>query len=360
MPFSPNTKARMFVKSARICCLCYKPCGTNIEAAHIIAEADGGPNTDENGIPLCFDCHQEIGSYDPKHPKGNKFTEIELKARRDKVYDLVENGVLQAQIVTTKLHNNIDSTHDRNSNIVIEIYRPTKEVKIIIELAQKSSSKPENIPLKLQLLNDREQAYVIDTLTEEFDNIESLNSLFAIISNENFKEKALIILEQILRKVTILMDINLKKDFMCNVPIEILKITDEGLRIAFFTELIGILELNQFQEVNKITGCLTKIQEAIPHDLIDRYLRAIIKMTNSGAWDAGPIAKKVLLSLDKDLARRALSQIEKEILIYDYEKDYYPKLIEKHKKNWPQEKKDLFQDYLTMEKNEFNLKYLRY
>ncbi|MCK0144320.1 HNH endonuclease [Arenibacter sp. F26102] len=358
MPFNANTKARMFIKSARICCLCYKPCGTNIEAAHIIAEADGGSNTDDNGIPLCFDCHQEIGGYDDRHPKGNKFTNIELKTRRDKVYELVENGVLQAQLVTSQLSRNLNTEHLNNSNIEINIYKPTKEVKVIIELAQNYSSKPENIPLKLQLLNDREQAFVIDTLTEEFDNIESLNSLFAIITNENFREKSLVILEQILRKITILMDIDLKKDFMCNVPIDILKTTDEGLRIAFFTELIGILEQNQFVEVNKITACLIKIQETIPEALIDRYLNALIKMTDSGAWVAEPIAKRTLLSLDKELAKRALSQIEKELLIYDLSKDYYPKLIKQHSKNWPDEKKELFNNYLKMDKKEFNYKYM--
>lgn len=54
MPFSAETKSRMFIKSARICCLCLKQCGTNIEAAHIQAEADKGSNDEDNGIPLHF------------------------------------------------------------------------------------------------------------------------------------------------------------------------------------------------------------------------------------------------------------------------------------------------------------------
>ncbi|HNP69285.1 MAG TPA: HNH endonuclease [Aequorivita sp.] len=357
MPFNPTTKARMFVKSARICCLCYKQCGTNIEAAHIIAEADGGSNIDDNGIPLCFDCHQEIGGYDIRHPKGNKFTEIELKARRDKVYELVENGVLQAQIVSNQLHKNLDSEHQSTSNIKINIYKPTKEVKIIIELAQNQLTKPENIPLKLQLLNDREQAYVIDTLTEEFHNSESLNSLFAIINYEGFKEKSLIILEQILRKVTILLDIDLKKDFMCNVPIDILKITDEGLRIAFFTELIGILEQNQFHEVNKLTGCLVKIQETIPEDLVDRYFIALINMTDSGAWHAEPIAKRTLLSLPEKFARRVLVNINESLLIWKTKNEYITKLLEQYRNFWPHEKEELFKDYLNMKKFDFDHKY---
>jgi hypothetical protein len=72
-----------------MCCLCLKQCGINIEAAHIIDEAAGGSNDEDNGIPLCFDCHQEIGSYNVKHPRGNKIRPDELRARRDRVYSLV-------------------------------------------------------------------------------------------------------------------------------------------------------------------------------------------------------------------------------------------------------------------------------
>ncbi len=97
MPFSTDTKSRMFARCMRHCCLCRKQCGTNIEAAHIIDEAAGGSNDEQNGIPLCFDCHQEIGAYRDSHPKGNKFTPSELRSRRDKVYELVQAGQIRAE-----------------------------------------------------------------------------------------------------------------------------------------------------------------------------------------------------------------------------------------------------------------------
>ena len=81
----------------RHCCLCRKQCDTNIEAAHIIDEAAGGSNEEENGIPVCFDCHQEIGAYKDSHPKGNKFRSEELRCRRDKVYTMVESGQMHAE-----------------------------------------------------------------------------------------------------------------------------------------------------------------------------------------------------------------------------------------------------------------------
>ena len=92
MPFDLAAKTSMFIRCDRICCLCKKRCGLNMEAAHIIDEAAGGSNDEDNGIPLCFDCHQEIGSYNDKHPKGNKIRPDELRARRDRFYELVEKG----------------------------------------------------------------------------------------------------------------------------------------------------------------------------------------------------------------------------------------------------------------------------
>ena len=34
-------------------------------------------------LPVCFDCHAEIHSYNDRHPKGRKFTADELKGHKD-------------------------------------------------------------------------------------------------------------------------------------------------------------------------------------------------------------------------------------------------------------------------------------
>lgn len=92
MPFNQDVKSSMFLRCNRRCCLCHKICGTNIEAAHIVDEAAGGSNDEDNGIALCLDCHQEVGAYNDKHPRGNKFRPAELRARRDQVYKWVAEG----------------------------------------------------------------------------------------------------------------------------------------------------------------------------------------------------------------------------------------------------------------------------
>lgn len=108
MPFDVAVKTSMFIRCNRWCCLCLKQCGINIEAAHIDDEAAGGSNDEDNGIPLCFDCHQEIGSYNVKHPRGNKIRPEELRARRDRVYALVHDGKLD-----TLLPANLSRLFDR-------------------------------------------------------------------------------------------------------------------------------------------------------------------------------------------------------------------------------------------------------
>jgi hypothetical protein len=74
----------MLLWSDRHCCLCGKVCGTDIEIAHI---DENGPGEIDNAIPLCYDCHAEIGRYNKKHPRGNKYKPDELKARREQIYE---------------------------------------------------------------------------------------------------------------------------------------------------------------------------------------------------------------------------------------------------------------------------------
>ncbi len=57
-----------------------------MELHHIAQIADGGADTFENAVPLCFDCHAEVKSFNPHHPKGSKITENELRKHRDSWY----------------------------------------------------------------------------------------------------------------------------------------------------------------------------------------------------------------------------------------------------------------------------------
>lgn len=86
MSFPKSVSEEVLLRCRRHCCLCDKYAGTKIELHHIRQVADGGDDTVDNCIPLCLDCHAEVNSYNLHHPKGKKFTEVELKGHRDWCY----------------------------------------------------------------------------------------------------------------------------------------------------------------------------------------------------------------------------------------------------------------------------------
>ena len=92
MPFSEKIKADAMIACGRHCCICHKFCGNKMEVHHIIPQKDGGEDTFENAIPLCFNCHAEVGSYNTNHPKGVKFSKSELIRHRDNWYNCIKQG----------------------------------------------------------------------------------------------------------------------------------------------------------------------------------------------------------------------------------------------------------------------------
>lgn len=83
--FKQEDKMKAVLWCARHCCLCGKSTGVKIELAHIDEKISD--NSLENGIPLCFDCHAEIGHYNDRHPRGVKYSPNELKKFRNQIYD---------------------------------------------------------------------------------------------------------------------------------------------------------------------------------------------------------------------------------------------------------------------------------
>lgn len=92
MGFPESVEVAALAACERCCCICHKFCGTKIELHHIKQKADGGEDTFENCIPLCFDCHADMGKADPRHPKGKHYSAKELIQHRDNWYEKVRNS----------------------------------------------------------------------------------------------------------------------------------------------------------------------------------------------------------------------------------------------------------------------------
>lgn len=96
MSFPNKVREKVLVASGRHCALCHKFCGLKIELHHIIQKGEGGEDSFDNCIPLCFNCHADMRSYDHKHPKGTKYTQGELVAHRDKWYEKIKTSEVGA------------------------------------------------------------------------------------------------------------------------------------------------------------------------------------------------------------------------------------------------------------------------
>lgn len=98
MGFSHTVQDEALVASGRCCCICHKFCGTKINLHHIVQIADGGDDSFENCIPLCLDCHEDMGKADPRHSTGKHYSSSELRIHRDNWFACVKNGLVNSHL----------------------------------------------------------------------------------------------------------------------------------------------------------------------------------------------------------------------------------------------------------------------
>lgn len=133
MGFSSQVKEKSYIASARRCCICKKFKGRNIEVHHIVQKADGGQDTFENAIPLCFGCHAEAGHYNHRHPKGARYSPQELRAHRDAWYKVVADGEIHLETIQATHHYYLTNSFDIVSEIISGDFNdfPIDNVKLV-------------------------------------------------------------------------------------------------------------------------------------------------------------------------------------------------------------------------------------
>lgn len=83
MAFPREQVAELLAQCHRRCCICHRFCGVKMETDHIEPREQGGTDAIVNAIPVCFECHAEIHSYNDKHPRGRKFLPQELRRHKE-------------------------------------------------------------------------------------------------------------------------------------------------------------------------------------------------------------------------------------------------------------------------------------
>ena len=311
MSFSANTKARMFIKSARLCCLCLKQCGTNIEAAHIEDKNKGGSNDESNGIPVCLDCHQEIGGYDSKHPKGNKFSHVELRARRDHIYKLVDSGVIFSQKVASQARaRGAGSKTALPADITPP--PPTFEATRLLAMMLDDKSQHNKFAGKIKLLSSDDRAYVLDELAKASPtNSRAVQILIEIATSTLVTaEESKVVIERTVRHVTLYGTTESKAAMLRDLPPQFLLDASEELREALFDEAIDTIKNDQFNEVNELVPSLESHLAAVPPSLHSDFILAIFDQSRSRSHEGAPAAKRMLKVLPNDLAMSSIQTID--------------------------------------------------
>jgi hypothetical protein len=103
MGFPESIKEEVLVACGRHCALCHRFCGLKLELHHIKHQSEGRENTFDNCIPLCFDCHADMRSYDHLHPKGTKYSPSELKRHRDLWFEKVRGSHVASPSASLKV-----------------------------------------------------------------------------------------------------------------------------------------------------------------------------------------------------------------------------------------------------------------
>jgi HNH endonuclease len=147
MGFSKKVKEDILVASARHCCVCHRYKGIKIEIHHILPKEQGGKDTFENAISLCYDCHSDAGHYFSKHPKGTKFSPSELKKHKESWFEIVKN-------------NNISQ---KTKSLIHSRFIITKDFSLIKEIINRDLS---NFPIKDTLLIENESLDFIKQITK--------------------------------------------------------------------------------------------------------------------------------------------------------------------------------------------------
>lgn len=92
MGFNRTEASKLLVLCHRRCCVCHRYCGIKIELHHIQPTEDGGDDSIENAIPLCFECHAEVQLYNDSHPRGRKFRPDELRDHKEQWLQICKNS----------------------------------------------------------------------------------------------------------------------------------------------------------------------------------------------------------------------------------------------------------------------------
>jgi len=206
---------------------------------------------------------------------------------------------------------------------------------------------------KLSLLNAQDRAYVLDALLRRASSdARPIIVLGDMLQSRAFPPaQAVLIAEQLVRAVTLYGDVTLKAELLRTVPEAVLAGVYHGLRIAFFEDLIGIVNRDQFAEVNKIVPPLVQQVDAIPEELYKEYVFALLEQARSDSYNGAPAARRALSALPESVAEAGIRAMNVEFLDWNSRHDAVKEFVRRYR--------NLLRDLVKLTHRDFIKKHIR-
>jgi len=119
-----------------------------------------------------------------------------------------------------------------------------------------------------------------------------------------------LVIERVVRSVTLFGNTEVKSTLLREVPEEVLATVEKPIRMALFEDLISIVKRDQYGEVNELVPVLVQHHKSVPRRLYKDYVKALLDHTSSDAWHGAPAARRGLMTLPGEMAREGLSAID--------------------------------------------------
>ncbi len=319
----------------------------------------GGCNDESNGIPVCFDCHQEIGAYDPSHPKGNKFSPAELIARRNRIYELVETGAIFSQLVAVAAH-----AKGAGSKTAIPAHvtpaPASGEAKQLLAMMLDENASSTKFAGKIKMLSSDDRAHVLDDLAKAApDNARAVEVLMQIATSPLVTpNESKVVIERTIRHVTMCGTTESKAAMLKRLPPDFLLDASEELREALFEEAIDTIKSDQFNEVNELVPALESHVLAVPSPLHLEFVLAILDQSRSESYEGAPAAKRILKSLPHELARTAIQTFDGAKLTSVASRHDMKAFVTAYKNLATADQVSMLDDFLQMSETAFCEKYV--
>ncbi len=150
MPFSESVKLQVKKKAHFQCCLCHT---LGVEIHHIVAQAEGGEDTEDNAAPLCPSCHEAYGA----NPQKRKF----VRETRDFWYEICAQRYAGDKELLDRISARVESMASKQ-----DLEEAVNRLLGFNQVAAHALSEDDEEPLER-----RSELEILETLEELFDKI---------------------------------------------------------------------------------------------------------------------------------------------------------------------------------------------